>query len=53
MIVVNSATLSKREVWRVTEAGDSLKDCAEAFVLFLLGAQLVLRFGVLTVLSMR
>jgi len=41
---------SKRMVWRVTEAA-SLKDGADAFVLFLRGAQLALRSSVLTVLD--
>ena len=37
---------------RMEGNGGSLKDGAEAFVLFLCGAQLVLRSGVLTVLDL-
>ena len=36
-------------VWRVANNGGSLRDGAEAFVLFLCGAQLVLQSSVLTV----
>jgi len=43
---------SKRMVWRVANNGGSLRDGAEAFVLFLCGAQLVLRASVLTVLDL-
>ena len=52
MIVVDSATYSQKD--GVEGNGGSLKDGAEAFVLFLRGAQLVLLLSVLTVLiSMR
>ena len=43
---------SKRMVWRVANNGGSLRDGAEAFVLFLCGAQLALRSSVLTVLDL-
>ena len=48
MIVVDGATHSQKD--GVEGNGGSLKDGAEAFVLFLRGAQLVLRSSVLTVL---
>ena len=50
MIVVYGATNSQKD--GVEGNGDSLKDGAEAFMLFLLGAQLVLRSSVLTVLDL-
>ena len=50
MIVVDGATHFKRMVWRGN--GGSLKDGAEAFKLFLHGAQLVLRSSVLTVFDL-
>ena len=50
MIVVNSATHSQKG--GVEGNGGFLEDGAEAFVLFLRGAQLVLRFSVLTVFDL-
>ena len=50
MIVVDGATHSRKD--GVEGNGGSLKDGAEAFVLFLCGAQLVLRSSVLTVLDL-
>jgi hypothetical protein len=50
VIVVNSATHSQKD--GVESNGGFLKDGAEAFVLFLCGAQLVLRSSVLTVLDL-
>ena len=50
MIVADSATHSQKD--GVKGNGGSLKDGAEAFVLFLRGAQLVLRSSVLTVLDL-
>ena len=47
MIVVDGATHSQKDGAECK--GDSLKDGAEAFLLFLRGAQLVLRSSVLTV----
>jgi hypothetical protein len=50
VIVVDGATHSQKD--GVKGNGGSLKDGAEAFVLFLRGAQLVLRSSVLTVLDL-
>ena len=50
MIVVDGATHSQKD--GVEGNGGSLKDGAEAFTLFLHGAQLVLRSSVLTVLDL-
>ena len=50
MIAVDGVTHSQRD--GVGGNGGSLKDGAEAFVLFLRGAQLVLRSSVLTVLDL-
>ena len=50
MIVLDGATHSQND--GVEGNGDSLKDGAGAFVLFLRGAQLVLRSSVLTVLDL-
>jgi hypothetical protein len=50
VIVVDGATRSKKDV--VEGNGGSLKDGAEAFVLLLRGAQLVLRSSVLTELDL-
>jgi len=50
VIVVNSATHSQKD--GVESNGGFFKDGAEAFVLFLCGAQLVLRSSVLTVLDL-
>ena len=47
---VHRATHSQKD--GVEGNGDSLEDGAEAFVLFLLGAQLALRFSILTVLDL-
>ena len=49
VIVVDCSTQSQKD--GVEGNGGSLKDGAEAFVLFLRGAQLVLRSSVLTVLK--
>ena len=49
MIVVDGATHSQKD--GVESNGGSFKGGAEAFVLFLRGAQLVLRSSVLTVLT--
>jgi hypothetical protein len=49
VIVANGAIYSQKD--GVEGNGGSLKDGAEAFVLFLRGAQLVLRSSVLTVLK--
>ena len=50
MIVVDGATHSQKDGAECK--GDSLKDGAEAFLLFLHGAQLVLWLSVLTVLDL-
>ena len=50
VIVVDGATHSQKD--GVESNGGSLKDGAEAFMLFLRGAQLVLRSSVLTVLDL-
>jgi hypothetical protein len=50
MIVVDGATQSQKD--GVEGNGGSSKDGAEAFMLFLRGAQLVLRSSVLTVLDL-
>ena len=50
MIIVEGATHTQMD--GVEGNGGSLKDGAEAFVLFLCGAQLVLRSSVLTVLDL-
>ena len=50
MIVVDSATFSQKD--GMEGNGGSLEDGAEAFVLFLRSAQLVLRSSVLTVLGL-
>ena len=50
VIVVDGATHSQKD--GVEGNGGSLEDGAEAFVLFLRGAQLVLRSSVLTVLDL-
>jgi hypothetical protein len=50
MIVVDGATCSQRD--GVKGNGGSLKGGAEAFMMFLRGAQLVLRSSVLTVLDL-
>ena len=50
MIVVDGATHSQKD--DVESNGGFLKDGAEAFVLFLRGAHLVLRSSVLTVLDL-
>jgi aspartate carbamoyltransferase regulatory subunit len=50
VIVVDSATYSKKD--SVEGNGGSLEDRAEAFVLFLRSAQMVLRSSVLTVLDL-
>ena len=50
MKVIGGATHSQED--GVEGIGGSLKDGAEAFVLFLRGAQLVLRSSVLTVLDL-
>jgi len=50
VIVVDSATHSQKD--GMEGNGGSLKDGAEAFMLFLCGAQLVLRSSVLTVLDL-
>ena len=50
MIVVDIATHSQKD--GVESNGGSLKGGAEAFLLFLRGAQLVLRSSVLTVLEL-
>jgi len=50
VIVVDGATHSQKD--GVEGNGGSLKDGAEAFVLFLCGAQLFLRFNILTVLDL-
>jgi hypothetical protein len=50
IIVVDGATHSQKD--GVESNGDSLKGGAEAFVLFLRGAQLVMRSCVLTVLNL-
>ena len=50
MIVADGATHSQKD--GVEGNGGSLEDGAEAFVLFLLGAQLALRFSILTVLDL-
>ena len=50
MIVVDSATYSQKD--GVEANGGSLEDGAEAFLLFLRGAQLALRSSVLTVLDL-
>jgi hypothetical protein len=50
MIVVDGATHSQKN--GVEANGGSLTDGAEAFALFLRGAQLVLRSNVLTVLDL-
>jgi aspartate carbamoyltransferase regulatory subunit len=50
VIVVDSATHSQKD--GMEGNGGSLKDGAEAFMLFLRGAQLVLRSSVLTVLDL-
>jgi hypothetical protein len=50
VIVVDGATHSQKD--GVEGNGGSLKDTAEVFVLFLRGAQLVLRYSVLTVLDL-
>jgi hypothetical protein len=50
VIVVGGATHSQED--GVEGIGGSLKDGAEAFVLFLRGAQLILRSSVLTVLDL-
>ena len=50
MIVVDGAAHLQKD--GVEGNGGSLKDGAEAFMLFLLGAQLVLRSSVLTVLDL-
>ena len=51
IIVVDGATHSQKD--GVESNGDSLKGGAEAFVLFLRGAQLVLRSSVLTILDFK
>jgi hypothetical protein len=50
VIVADGATHSQKD--GVEGNGGSLEDGAEAFVLFLLGAQLALRFSILTVLDL-
>ena len=52
VIVVEAPPTPKGMVWRVTEERGSLKDGAEAFLLFQHGAQLVLWSSVLTVLDL-
>jgi len=51
VIVVDGATHSQKD--GVENNGGSLQDKAEAFVLFLRGAQLVLRSSVLTILDFK
>jgi hypothetical protein len=50
VIVVDGATVSQKD--GVEGSGDSLKDGAEAFVLFLRGNQLVLLSSVLTLIDL-
>jgi len=50
LVVVDGATYSQKN--GVEGNGGSLKDGAEAFVLFLRGAQLALRSSVITVLDL-